>query len=95
MARYPNKKYKRKVEDFLLVETELMTREEVGYIFNVGPSAVERWERLGRLIAAPDAGRRRYHANEVRRLYEEVGGMPEGGWRQWARLPRKGQRQAR
>ena len=73
---------------------DVMSAEQVAYLFNVGPTAVEGWAYSGRLVPIPGS-RRLFLASEVSRLYAEVGGSPDGHWRTWARTPRKGIRQAR
>ena len=72
-----------------------LTPEQVGYLFGVRANSVVGWAKQGRIIAVPGTGYGKFLAEEVRRLYVEVGGSPEGHWRTWPRTARKGLRQHR
>lgn len=74
---------------------DVMSEEEVAYLFQIGAQAVHWWAREGRIIPVPGSSPLRFMVSEVRRLYVDVGGLPEGHWRTWPRTPRRGLKQRR
>ena len=57
-----------------MAENELLTPAEVAAMFRVNPKTVTRWARAGRISAVRTlGGHRRFRADEIRKLLDEVG----------------------